>query len=189
MPLLEIRQLSPAISMGLWHITEEADSPRQKERQAVQNLLIAMTNNPRLTIGHESSGKPFLVDSQQDMLSSERRDISISHTRGYAVILLSSAGRVGIDVEWRSDRVERIAHRFLRLDEQAATTDEKLLIWSAKETLYKLFSEDNLLFNDMRTLTIGERTLHIENMKRRVTVDVGYEFTADYVLTYAELPA
>lgn len=186
MPLLEIRQLLPATRMGLWQMTEEADSPRQKERQAVLGLLLAMTGDGSLSIGHEPSGKPFLVDANQRVVG---QSVSISHTKGYAVLLLSANGRLGIDIEWRSDRVERIAHRFLRPDEQAASTDEKLLIWSAKETLYKLFSEDNLLFNDMRTVSIDGQTLIIENLKRRVAVKVGYEFTSDYVLTYAELPA
>ena len=64
------------------------------------------------------------------------------------------------------------------------TTSEKLLIWSAKEALFKFYSEDNLLFHDMRTLAIGDTVLQMENMKRGVVVDVHYEFTPDYVLTY-----
>ena len=36
----------------------------------------------------------------------------------------------------------------------------------------------------MRTLAIGDTVLQMENMKRGVVVDVHYEFTPDYVLTY-----
>ena len=40
------------------------------------------------------------------------------------------------------------------------------------------------VFFDMRTLSIGERSLRMENLKRNIVVDVCYEFTDDYVLTY-----
>ena len=62
-------------------------------------------------------------------------------------------------------------------------------MWSAKETVYKLFSADNLMFMDMRVLSIHEHHLCVENLKRNIVVDVFYEFTDDYVLTYAVLPA
>ena len=108
---------------------EDADEkPRQRERMAVKRLLEAMTGDVSLTIGHEPSGKPYLTNGQA---------ISISHTKGYATLLLADSGRVGIDIEMCSDRVERIASRFLRHDEQAVTTSEKLLIWLAKEALFK----------------------------------------------------
>ena len=176
MPLQHIRQIGSHARLGLWRMEEDADEkPRQRERMAVKRLLEAMTGDASLTIGHEPSGKPFLTNGQA---------ISISHTKGYATLLLADSGRVGIDIEMCSDRVERIASRFLRHDEQAVTTSEKLLIWSAKEALFKFYSEDNLLFHDMRTLAIGDTVLQMENMKRGVVVDVHYEFTPDYVLTY-----
>jgi len=197
MPLIEIRQLSEHVRLGLWRI-EEAQAPatigvpsgvsavptctpRQRERLAVQQLLAAMTCDPTLTIDHESSGRPILKEQSSEV----KGHISVSHTRGYAALLLSTAGPVGIDIEYRSDRVERIASRFIRPDEPAQTTDEKLLLWSAKEAVYKLFSEDNLLFFDMRALSIGHRCLQVENMKRGLVVDVFYEFSENFVLTYA----
>ena len=183
MPLLEIRQLTPHTRLGLWRMDEPMEgSPRQRERQAVQQLLTAMMNgDTSYTIGHEPSGKPILKSSHLSPLTSH---LSISHTRGYAVLILSDDSEVGIDIEYRSDRVERIASRFIRPDEKAETTDEKLLLWSAKEAVYKLFSEDKLMFFDMRALSIDESVVRMENMKRNIVVDVHYAFTADYVLTY-----
>ncbi|MBO4811741.1 MAG: 4'-phosphopantetheinyl transferase superfamily protein [Prevotella sp.] len=176
MALINIRQIDDRAQLGLWRMEEDAyEKPRLRERKAVARLLEAMTGNAALTIQHESSGKPFLDNGQT---------ISISHTQGYAALLLADSGRLGIDIERRSDRVERIASRFIRPDEKAETTSEKLLIWSAKEALYKYFSEDNLLFYDMRTLAVAENMLQMENLKRDVVVDVHYEFSPDYVLTY-----
>ena len=202
MPLIEIRQLTPHTRLGLWQMDEPMEgSPRQRERQAVQQLLTAMMNgDTSYTIGHEPSGKPFLksplgsaaspveefsnLRSALPLGSSKNSQISISHTRGYAALILSDDSEVGVDIEYRSDRVERIASRFIRPDEKAETTDEKLLLWSAKEAVYKLFSEDKLMFFDMRALSIDEGVVRMENMKRNIVVDVHYAFTADYVLTY-----
>lgn len=192
MPLIEIRQLSTHVKLGLWRIDESIEgAPRQRERQAVLSLLHAMTGDETLTIGHEPSGKPFIDPFHGN--------ISVSHTRGYAALLLSDGReRLGVDIEYRSDRVERIASRFIRTDEDAPATADKLLIWSAKEAVYKLYSEDHLMFFDMRTQRFsslgnisekGVGLLHMENLGRNEVVDVHYEFTDDYVLTFAFLPA
>ena len=200
MPLLEIRQLSLRTRLGLWRMDEPMEgTPRQRERLAEQLLLDAMMDgDTSFTIGHEPSGKPFLtsylsprtshLSPQTSHLASYTSNLSISHTRGYVVLLLSDDSGVGVDIEYRSNRVERIASRFIRPDEQVGTTNEKLLLWSAKETVYKLFSEDRLAFYDMRVLSIGEGVMQIENMKRNEVVAVSYEFTPDYVLTYAIRP-
>lgn len=186
MALIEIRSVSPSARLGLWRMDEPfAGKPRDRERAAVASLLLAMTGDDSLLIDHEPSGRPFLSSTIH------QSPVSISHTRGYAALLLSTAGSVGIDIEYRSDRVERIAHRFIRPDEMPLlnTTDDKLLVWSAKETVYKLFSEQKLMFFDMQTTSIDSDVLHIKNMKLGTIVDVCYEFSEDYVLTYACLPS
>lgn len=183
--LIEIRQLTPHTRLGLWRMDEPQDgSPRQRERHAEQLLLTAMMGNEAsYTINHEPSGKPFLT-SPLSPHTTPLPHISISHTRDFVVMLLSDDSQVGIDIEYRSDRVERIARRFIHPDEKAETIDEKLLLWSAKEAVYKLFSEDHLAFFDMRVLSIGDNVLQMQNMKRNEVVAVSYEFTPDYVLTY-----
>ena len=186
MPLIEIRHPLPHASLGLWRIDDgnQSLSARQRERKAVASLLHAMTGDDNLGIGHEQSGKPFLSPLNSQLLTLNSK-LSISHTRGYAAILLTDNGMLpGIDIERRSDRVERIAQRFIRPDEAAADTLTKLLLWSAKETVYKLFSEDMLQFFDMRMLSVDEKHIRMQNLKRDIAVDVCYEISDDYVLTY-----
>ena len=187
--LIEIRQLTPHTRLGLWRMDEPQEgSPRQRERHAEQLLLTAMMgNDASYTIDHEPSGKPFLTSSLSPH-TTPLPHLSISHTRGYVAILLSDDSQVGVDIEYRSDRVERIARRFIHPDEKAETIEEKLLLWSAKEAVYKLFSEDRLAFFDMRMLSIGDDVMQIQNMKRNEVVAVSYEFTPDYVLTYVFYP-
>ena len=63
---------------------------------------------------------------------------------------------VAIDIEYRSDRIERIRSKFLRSDEPFTSIGELLLVWSAKETLYKYFSEDDLMYNEMKVESISD---------------------------------
>jgi phosphopantetheinyl transferase len=161
----------------------EGSTPRQRERHAVNMLLAAMTGEGTYRIDHEPSGKPILQSAGDKALGYNQ--ISISHTHGYAAIILSCDTPVGIDIEYCSDRVNRIASRFIHPNEKAETTLQKLLLWSAKETVYKLYSEDKLEFFDMRLTSLCDGMMTIEQRKRKTVVDVCFEATDNYVLTYA----
>ena len=197
MPLIEVRPITRSVRLGLWRMTEtpaellwhypslqplwaEVSSryrseARQMERLSAHALLAEMTGRSNLAIGHASSGRP-LVDGYE---------LSISHTRGYAALMLSDGERVAVDIEQRSDRVKRIAHKFIRSDETAESVDDMLAVWSAKETIYKLYSEDELQYHEMQTTAITADCLMVRNLKRSEQVPVRLEWAADYVLTYA----
>lgn len=163
----------------------EASSFKSKTRRleflSVRALLCDMLGYIPF-VEHESSGRPFLHNG---------KNISISHTKGYAVVVVSDRYNVAVDIEYTNDRVLRIAKRFLRADEDVSTVAEHQLCWCAKETLYKLHSNDNLSFTDMRTVGIKDRgdlrTGHflIENVKRGKTVEISYMVTGAYILTFA----
>lgn len=178
--------------LGLWRMDETAaemlelfphlaalempfkNEGRQREFYSIRALLATMTGNKSLLIGHLPSGRPVV----------EGYNVSISHTRGYAALILSESEDVAVDIEQRGDRVARIARKFIRPDEEAATIEQMLTLWSAKEALYKLHSEDNLEYFDMRLVSLSPSRLLIENMKRGQLVDIRHELTSDYVLTY-----
>ena len=192
--------------LGLWHISETAETmlarhpslteevgqyhneARKQERIAVYELLFLMTGDDSIRLAHDSSGRPIIPGWQ----------VSISHTRGYAAVILARQGRVGVDIEYRSNRVSRIASRFLRDDEQATMPDEQLLFWCAKETTYKYFSEQALELqemkvHDLRVLNMNdsvvrpssEGTLSVTNLRTAITIPVFFRLTSDYCLTYA----
>lgn len=206
MPLNKIFEPCRGIQVGLWQMAERIDQlpkpkgvdlcfrsdKRLKEELCVYALLTVMTGNDQLVIGHEPSGKPQL----------DGWSISISHTRGWVAIILSKDFQVGIDIEYASDRVCKVADRFIRADEQRDTLAQQLINWSAKETVYKLFSEHKLDYFDMRLHalpsdidTVLDRDARgAETIEGRVMVDVlktkgvatvHYKLTSDYVLTYS----
>ena len=129
-------------------------------------------------IGHAASGQPLLRGYH----------VGVTHTKGYAALMLSKSCDVACDIEHFSNRVERIKSKFLRKDEKADDLDSLLVNWCGKETVYKLFPEDNLQFSQMRVgpfSTMSDWACEVENMKRGEKVRVDFELTMQFVLTYA----
>ena len=199
MPLLSIEEISPGCRLGLWQIeasieqmlaedsslknvlkcTESYRSEaRRREVIAVYALLFAMTGNSELRIDHDNLSRP-IVDGYH---------VSISHTKGYAALILSNCSNVAVDIEYFSDRVERVAHKFIRSDEDAPSLYAKLIHWSAKETIYKLFAEEFLDFFDMRVtpFNLSDRgTINVADLMEEKNQNVSYRKNNKYVLTYA----
>lgn len=146
----------------------------QEQGEASQGLPVA--DAPM--IGHAASGQPLLRGYH----------VGVTHTKGYAALMLSKSCDVACDIEHFSDRVERIKSKFLRKDEKADDLDSLLVHWCSKETVYKLFPEDNLQFSQMRVgpfSTMSDWACEVENMKRGEKVRVDFELTMQFVLTYA----
>ena len=153
-----------------------------------------MTGNRNLVIGHEPSGKPYV----------EGYKIGISHTKGFVSVILSTSCDVAVDIEYINTRVLRIADRFLREDEKpnalqfSKEKKEKgdkdvvpdviptLLFWCAKETIYKLYSDERLTFQNIKIMDAEQGgALCGNNLITGESVRIDYTFNNDYVLTYA----
>ena len=202
MALINIREVYPGVSLGLWQIDESLDEfyaldpqlekyqvmlaerykndGRKKEFLAVRALQHQMLGDKVGEITHNAVGKPLLKGYH----------ISISHTQGFAALIVSRTREVAVDIEYFSDRVKRIASKFMRKDEKAPDVDALLVHWCSKETIYKLFSEENLQYNEMRVKpfdTMSDWMCEVENLKSRKKVAVDFELTMEFVLTYAAL--
>ncbi len=211
MALISIRQVSENINLGLWKIEESSDSFfhnfsfLEKYRDSFSNLyksekrlcevlavrvLIHEMLGTDVALLHDANGAPYLENGM---------NIGISHTNGYAAVIISQQHRVSVDIERISNRVSRITDKFLRPDEKAVTVTEQLLHWCTKETLYKLYPEDDLKFEEMKVLSINgsdikcsgkecsdtEGIIKAKNIKRNKKVDVRYHISNDFVLTYS----
>ena len=95
-------------------------------------------------IAYLPSGKPYLKD--------DKRHITISHTRGYAAVAISETNPIGLDIEQRTDKVYRVQHKFLSPEEKSLLPSEKknvealLIIWTAKEAMFKLVDKEGIDF-------------------------------------------
>ncbi|MDR1644874.1 MAG: 4'-phosphopantetheinyl transferase superfamily protein [Tannerellaceae bacterium] len=107
---------------------------RIREWLAVRVLLKELLGE-ELLIAYDPNGAPYLPD--------RRIHIGISHTKGYAAVVLSEQHPVSIDIEYPNDRVRRVRRRFMNPEEEAMIdpaheAEHLLLCWCAKETLYKI---------------------------------------------------
>ena len=209
MAVVNIREVYPGVSLGLWQMDESPEQlfdlyphllpyrsslddkykndGRKLEFLAIRALMYEMLRVNGASKGLLSHAGDFTHNGQGKPLF-RGYHVSISHTKGYAALILSKKSEVAVDIEYMSDRVERIASKFLRKDERADSLDAKLVQWCAKETVFKLFSEENLLFEDMRVKpfdTMADWACDVENLKSGKTARVDFELAMDFVLTYS----
>ena len=209
MAVVNIREVYPGVSLGLWQMDESPEQlfdlyphllpyrsslddkykndGRKLEFLAIRALMYEMLRGNGASKGLLSHAGDFTHNGQGKPLF-RGYHVSISHTKGYAALILSKKSEVAVDIEYMSDRVERIASKFLRKDERADSLDAKLVHWCAKETVFKLFSEENLLFEDMRVKpfdTMADWACDVENLKSGKTARVDFELAMDFVLTYS----
>jgi 4'-phosphopantetheinyl transferase EntD len=121
---------------------ERMTESRKREWLTIRVLLKELLGEEK-EILYTSSGKPYLSDNSFN--------ISISHTKGYAALILNKEKEVAVDIEHVAPRVEKIRSRFVNEEEEKALFQTKvkihlLLHWSAKETLFKLINKENIDF-------------------------------------------
>ena len=163
-----------------------ASERRKIEWLSVRVLLYFMLKEDK-QIGYSSEGKPFLTD--------DSFFISISHTKGYVAIVLGLPGReVGVDIEQYGERVRKVAHKFMREDEQPSVfrgtdTWSLLLHWSAKETMFKCLNASEVDFRGhMRILPFAVNESGVFSAEEYRTVEkrrftIHYYLFPDFVLT------
>lgn len=139
--------------LGIWELTESCGSlheqfrfsekeksqyekiineKRKCEFLAIRLLLQEMMHN-KTEISYNNAGKPFL---------DEKLHLSISHSSDLVAVLLSKQP-AGIDVENLGRNIERVAARFLSIQETIHLQNinnagrARVLYWCAKEALFK----------------------------------------------------
>lgn len=193
--------------LGIWKMVESHEEllrlfPEQMRSKAVEHIkrirserrtiewlstriLLFMLLKEEKTILNHADGKPYLEEGSHH--------ISISHTRGYAAILLHETRPVGIDIEIRSERVRKVAGKFIANEEYIDPSQEtvhQLLHWSAKESMFKLMEENEIDFKDhlhihpFTPTADGIITATETKTEHNRTFTIHYEVHPDYVLTW-----
>lgn len=153
MPLFYINEIDRDTQLAIWKMDESLDelfynpklhryqeevaqfkSEKRKKEWLATRLLLQCVSPLFSEISYHESGKPFILGSE--------KKISISHTKGYVLLIVSKTNLVSIDAETFSDKILRVVPRVMRKDESFALYRtpliSQILIWCAKETLYKL---------------------------------------------------
>lgn len=155
---------------------------RRIESLAVRALVTTILGHST-TIAHNENGAPLLPDESN-------LHISISHTKGYAAILLSNYPCIGIDIEQISNRVERVKDYFLHTEEKPKSLIGLLLHWCAKESAYKALHQPGLSFrtalkiSDFTEELKGSFTLTAKMPKTgEKSLNINYLVGNDFILT------
>jgi 4'-phosphopantetheinyl transferase len=136
----------------------------------------------------DGHGKPYLVNLPYH--------ISLSHSFDYAAVMISKRP-VGIDIEQVKQKVERIAHKFMRKEELAFISNEYKIpqlyvCWCVKEAVYKCHGQkevsflDNILLEPFNFEGHGAVEAHLQ--KGGISQDylVGYLQYQDYMIGYVK---
>jgi len=193
--------------LGVWKMTEsrdelltqfpetlrnEADRYLEKirsERRSIEwlstRVMLFQLLGENQMIFNRQDGSPYLED--------EKWFISISHTRDYAAMLLSDKTPVGIDIETHTERVARIADKFIAEKEYIdpkQKTVHQLLHWSAKESLFKLIGLQGIDFREhlhiIPFIPAEKGEMHATETKSATprSFTIRYEVHPRYVLTW-----
>ncbi len=209
MPLLHTRSLDPHTLLGVWLLDEspealrpllpahmapldelaEAHPRRQREwlasRALAYQLLQQFTSVP-LHLQRDPTGKPVFAQTGFRL--------SITHSPRLAAVILSEKYDVGIDIELVSPKALRVADKFLTEREKTFTAEDEqqtCLYWSAKETLYKMYSQRQLIFKENLLLepaqgfetNVLQGQVITENFSK--LYHIHHELLLNHVLTYS----
>ncbi len=212
MPFLPIASHISDIQIGLWRIEEPEEyymqslnlyeneqrhlakiiHPQKRLEWLSSRLCLKTLLNIRRKVEslNNSQGKPYLSDNSHF--------ISYSHSTHYAAAVASKNGEVAIDIEmFRKRRSPETAKMFMDEYELAAFENSQnmylfFLIWSAKETLFKVYGKRGIYFRENIHINIEDFTLkqngkvsgyvQYENYERYY--EIVYEIFSDFILTY-----
>jgi len=159
------QKIQPEGELGLWQIeeTEEYFLERLQLRRREYQELEYLKGNRRLEwlagrwLLHLMSGRKMRGSCLKDefgkpYLSDSLYEISISHSHGQVAVLAAPCS-VGVDIQKVIEKIDRIAHKFMREPEmrslREATRIEHLHVyWGAKEALYKAYGRRSLDFKE-----------------------------------------
>ncbi len=158
---------------------------RKQEFLAARRLIKEILNIDPI-ISYLPSGKPVLENSDFNL--------SISHTKGYAAIVLSKDMQTGIDIERCSERVLKVSSRFITSEEEGfVKEDQRLLyytlLWCLKETMYKVYDQSNIIFNKdiyAKEFKIGEDSSiqGVFNKDNEESLNYSYKIFEQFILVY-----
>lgn len=171
MPLAEIIVPESFVKIGLWTPSESVEemlSALGTERRSYREQSEKLTSlkrrreflGARLLLDHLTDEKKEIRynDRGAPVLADDSAFISVSHTEGCIAVGINYRDKIGVDVEKLSEKAYRLRKRFLNERELALCEEYRIfpmavLLWSAKESLFKILGKEEVDF---------QKHLHVE---------------------------
>lgn len=120
---------------------------------------------------------------------SQKLHISITHSRNYTAIAQHKEFPIAVDLEFIDAKSVRLASKFCSEDESSVfnikSAEEMTLLWSFKETLYKLSDRNGLIFKE--DIRVSRENGNFQGRVRLQTgflkVDLSFEKVNGFYLT------
>jgi 4'-phosphopantetheinyl transferase len=165
-----------------------ASTSRKLEFLSVRALLAELLDKDARIV-YNKNNKPFLKDGS--------RFISISHSHNLTAILMSSNEKVGIDLEYMSTNIGRIAFKFINKREKITKEPENhryhlYLHWCAKEALYKICDKEgisikkNITIEPFEVKESGEIKGKVQTDKINDSFDLFYTRYDNYTIVWTK---
>ena len=162
-------EILPECHLGVWEIAEDFDTlnsmvdlaavdktklnsfkniSRKVEWLSVRALVKTMLGKDTRIL-YNSENKPFVRGNTHS--------ISITHSNNLTAVIIGKDKRVGIDLEFMSGKISKVADKFMN-EKENVTSDPELkkyhlyLHWCAKEALYKICDKQDINFRDGITI-------------------------------------
>ena len=191
MTLEHIEGLPSGVALCLSHYPPvERRERKASEEAAIGAMLRALLGEAQsFNRAHDATGRPFLP-------SKPEVSMSLSHAESCAALLLTpSFLRPGVDVETYRPQLYAVASRYLteaewekgcRLAPQLTELELRTLLWSAKETAFKVFGPSDASLHNfvLKTLRPLEQTLCLRYPREETELVVHYELRPDYLFTF-----
>lgn len=166
--------------------------PKRRFEFLRTRLLLKELMKKEVWVSYTEEGKPYIAE--------EPYSLSISHAGDYVAVMLGKAEPVGVDVELKREKLFRIQHKFLGIEESDRVDDlvDKelrlrllLLLWCAKEAIFKRnekslpeFSEDIMIlpFDFQKDEGIFQAVAEPNDSK--IPITLRYKMFGDLALVY-----
>lgn len=215
MPLDHILRIAPHIHIGEWTIAEPLEELLQSYTFTAEEIeqgvpkmhperlkgylgvrILAGTMVQGAVFFKDEFGKPHLSVADE---YGHKPYISWSHSGQHAAVITNSNAPTGIDVEKIDTRILRIRNKFCNAtDMLSCTTEEHLLhhvlliIWGAKESMYKYYGKKEVDFREHMTVkpfelsTSGtiDGVMHLPAFQK--VFKIGYRVYSNRILVWVE---
>lgn len=188
MPVVLHRNIDTNTQLAIWKMSEPLEKLLQsgvaipenvksnkRQKEWVCSRLLLKQLAPNTNISYNQYGAPTLSNGSA---------ISISHSHDYCTILVSKQ-TAAIDLEFISTKADRLKDQFITKEEVELITKSEIstLIWCAKECLFKIHQQGNLIFKeDLIIKNIEESYINISLKKTAYTLH--FEKFENYFLVY-----
>ena len=156
-----------------------------REQFLATRKMLALENSDYI-ITYDLDGKPSL---------NSEFNISISHSREIAALVLSNNRKIGLDVQLKVSKILNIQNKFLNKFEKLNIEDDPsidilTMIWTSKESIYKAIGLKGISFSkNIKIDKVIEKDKtgkgYYINGTEKVKFDLKFFYIDEYIICYA----